>query len=85
MLTLVENSLIECVACCVSAAISTSFWDQLLQNKVDSNTLFAMTASPADRGLQPSTPTFYSYARDTSQGLCRIILSSLYRLCTWSF
>ncbi|XP_024362039.1 uncharacterized protein [Physcomitrium patens] len=52
----------------LSTAISTSFWDQLLQNKVDSNTLFAMTASPADRGLQPSTPTFYSYARDTSQG-----------------
>ncbi|KAG0584531.1 hypothetical protein KC19_3G215900 [Ceratodon purpureus] len=49
-------------------AISTAFWDQLIQSEADSNNLFAVTTPHVDRSLQPSTPSFHSYARDTSQG-----------------
>ena len=53
----------------VFAAISTAFWDQLIPSEVDSNNLFAVTTPHVDRHLQPSTPSFHSFARDTSQGV----------------
>jgi hypothetical protein len=51
------------------AAIPTAFWDQLIHSEADSNNLFAVTTPHVDRNLQPSTPSFHSYARDTSQGM----------------
>lgn len=52
------------------AAISTTFWDQLLPTKASSNDLFAITTPHVDRSLKPSTPSFQSYGvRDTSQGI----------------
>ena len=54
----------------VFAAISTSFWDQLIQTKANSDDLFAITTPHVDRSLKPSTPSLHSYGvRDTSQGI----------------
>ncbi|XP_024362026.1 uncharacterized protein [Physcomitrium patens] len=46
----------------------TAFWDQTMHSQIESSNLFGMTTSNMDIDFQPSTPTFYSYARETSQG-----------------
>lgn len=55
---------------CSVAANPTAFWDQTMHSQIESSNLFGMTTSNMDIDFQPSTPTFYSYARETSQGKC---------------
>lgn len=55
------------------AAIPPAFWDQLIHSEADSSNLFSVTTPHVDRRLQPSTPSFHSYALDTSQGMYLII------------
>lgn len=54
--------------CCVPAR-TPAFWEHVMHNQVESGNLFSMTTPHVDTRLQPSTPTFYSYGCETSQGM----------------
>lgn len=49
-------------------ARTPAFWEHVMHNQVESGNLFSMTTPHVDTRLQPSTPTFYSYGCETSQG-----------------
>uniref|UniRef100_A0A7I4FG84 Protein XRI1 n=1 Tax=Physcomitrium patens TaxID=3218 RepID=A0A7I4FG84_PHYPA len=55
-------------SCMTELASPPAFWDQTMHSQIESSNLFGMTTSNMDIDFQPSTPTFYSYARETSQG-----------------